>query len=185
MSGKIFTIAAAVLLASCAGQQTDPVEEALRQEICFNMPQAFNNVSFATIELVDSTTFGQELDKRVKLFELKAKVEAEYAESYLAQGKRKNAEVKTESVKYCQEVLAALDSLRGALGSRIDDVAYYDYVFSARAAGKDGNMEFNQSWASITPSYEVIGLASKQADVHKGLGKVIPGYLDIVKVDSE
>lgn len=104
---------------------------------------------------------------------------------YISAGKPKNAAVKEESMKKDITIIQCLDSLAITIGDQLDDIAYYDYKFSAMAKSQSSSMEFRDSYAAITPDFEVIGMTAKERDLHKGLGKVIPGYLEILKGESE
>lgn len=177
---SILAAAAALLLVSCAPKTPDPVEQAICTEISA-MPQGFTKVSVTSYERVDSTTFAQEFERRVKLFEAKRDADSKFLLKYLQEGKNRNAAIKNESYVRDLMILKGLDSLRAVCADIMDQVAYYDYVFDADASGEEGKMYFRQANAAITPDYQVIGMTSQQKDLHKGLGKVIPGYLELVK----
>ena len=185
MKRALLFTAALVLLASCSGKPADPVEEAITSEIITNMSEGFTDVKIYKVEKIDSTTFGQELERRRHLFETKREVDEKYMNKYIAAGKPKNAAAKEESMKKDQVIIQCLDSLAITLSDILDEVAYYDYKFSAQAKGQNSSMEFRDSYAAITPDYEVIGMTAKEKDLHKGLGKVIPGYLEILKGEPE
>lgn len=185
MKKSIFILASLLMVAACGTKTADPVHEAIKAEISGNMPQKFTDVKIYTVEKIDSTTFRQELDRRKTLFETRRAADEKLILKYNSEGKQKNAALKTESYKKDVFILRDLDSLEVSLADILDDVAYYDYVFSAQASGPDGKMEFRDSYAAITPDMQVIGLTAQKKDLHKGLGKVIPGYLEIVKGEEE
>lgn len=185
MKKHLLVIASVLMAAACGTRTPDPVHEAIKAEISGNMPQKFTDVKIYTVEKIDSTTFRQELDRRKTLFETRRAADEKLILKYNSEGKQKNAALKTESYKKDVFILRDLDSLEVSLADILDDVAYYDYVFSAQASGPDGKMEFRDSYAAITPDMQVIGLTAQKKDLHKGLGKVIPGYLEIVKGEEE
>lgn len=179
---KFFIAAATAVLtlSGCAGEQPDPVRDAIRAEI-LKMDQGFETVRFDSVEKVDSVTFGQELERRKKTFELKRDADEKYMIKYTNQRKPKNAAIKQLSFREDLRILTAIDSLADVMAPVMNDVAYYNYKFSAEARSGSATMRFEGSYAAITPDFELIGMASKLSDVNKGLGKVIPGYLEIVK----
>lgn len=185
MKRSLLFAAVLVLLSSCGTKPADPVEEAITSEIINNMSEGFTSVKIFKVEKIDSTTFGQELERRRHLFETKKEVDGKYMNKYIAAGKPKNAAAKEESMKKDIIIIQCLDSLAVSLEDILDDVAYYDYKFSAQAKSESSSMEFRDSYAAITPDFEVIGMTAKEKDLHKGLGKVIPGYLEILKGESE
>ena len=75
--------------------------------------------------------------------------------------------------------LKGLDSLRTTLEGRLDEIAYYDYVFSGRAETANQATDFAGTYASITPALEVIALSAAQKDLHKSGGRAIPGYVQL------
>ena len=177
--------AAAVLAVSCGGSEPDPVAEAIKAEITTNMAEGFTSVKNITYELVDSTTFAQEFERRIKTFEVKRDADGKYLLKYTREGKTRNAAIKSDAYKRDLEILRDLDSLHAACAGILDDVAYYDYRFSADAKGDNSVMQFRDAYVAMTPEHEVIGMTAKQKDLHKGLGKVIPGYLGLVKGEEE
>lgn len=185
MKRALLFAAALALLASCSVKPADPVEEAIISEIMDNMAEGFTSVKIYKVEKIDSTTFGQELERRHHLFEVKKEVDEKAMNKYVAAGKPKNAAIKEESMKKDMMIMQCLDSLAITIEDILDDVAYYDYKFSAQAKSQNSTMEFRDSYAAITPDFEVIGMTAKEKDLHKGLGKVIPGYLEILKGESE
>lgn len=176
-------VAAAVLLASCGDKAPGPVEAALNAAIAENLGQELKSVSYASLEKIDSTTFGQELEKRRAVLEQKVKSEEELYVKYKTQGKSTNASIKLEAVTKAKASLARLDSLAGTLTDRLNEVAYYDYTFTAAVKGAEKDVTFKDAWALITPDLEVLGMATSQKSVHKGSGKVIPGYVEMLKED--
>lgn len=184
MKKTIILAAAALVLVSCGQKQTDPVREAVKQYIIDNMSE-YTDVKFNTFEKVDSTTFRQEFEHRKKAFEARRASDEKFIVKYMNEGKQKNATLKTESYRNTLRIIQALDSLEQASAGIIDDIAYYDYKFSASAKGPQGGMDFNDAYASITPDMKVMTMTSNPKDLHKSLGRVIPGYMDVVQGEDE
>ena len=183
---RIFVFAASLLLlASCGGKTVDPIHEAIKGEILGNMDQQFSEVSILKVEKIDSTTFRTEFDRRKDAFATKRDADSDLLIKYMTEGKRRNAEIKSESYRKDLIILRGLDSLEVALADILDDIAYYDYRFSASAKGEGMNMQFRDAYISITPDGRVIGMTAERRDLHKGAGRVIPGYLELVQGSGE
>lgn len=180
----IFAASAALVFAGCASAPKDPVKDAIKAEI-LRMEQGFTSVRFDSVEKIDSVTYGQELERRVKTFELKRDADQQFLVKYSSQHKPKNAAIKQFSYIEDLRILKALDSLGTVIAPISGNVAYYNYKFSAQAKGESSTMKFVDAYVAITPSNEVIGMASKLGDVNKGLGKVVPGYMDIVRSEEQ
>ena len=178
---KIIIFAAALVLVSCGQKKVDPVKEAVTRYIIDNSSQVIAEVRFNTFEKVDSTTFRQEFDHRKKAFEARRASDEKFVIKYMNEGKRKNAALKTESFKNTLRIIARLDSLEKVSSDILDEVAYYDYKFSGQARGKSGSTDFVDTYLTITPDLKVMSMTSNPKDLHKSLGRVIPGYLEAVE----
>lgn len=185
MKKYIALFAAALLMASCSDKAPDPVEEAIVREI-MSMDEAFTKVLVKSgIVKVDSTTFRTELQRRKDAFDHKIKVESDLIVKYSAQNKRNNAERKRKALIRDYEIVRGLDSLENVLGARLDDVAYYEYVFTAEASNEEKRMTFKDAYAAVTPDGRPLGVASSSKDLHKRMGIAIPGYLEVLHGDAE
>ena len=186
MRHSLIIFVSVLLLAACGGSKTDPVKEAIKGEIMGNMAQDFISVDVTFVEKIDSTTFRTELDRRKKAFTTKRDADGEFLLKYMQEGKRRNAAIKNESYVNDLRILQGLDSLGIKHADILDDVAYYDYRFSATAKGKDVTMQFRDAYIAITPDGQVISMTAERRDLHKSAGRVIPGYYELVKgLDEE
>ena len=182
---KIIPFAILLLLSGCTDRTPDPVSEAVISEIMSYDPN-FTKVKLLELVKLDSTTFGQEIERRRRIFESKKKSDEQSLLKYTAVKKNKNAALKQESLKRDVAILAGLDSIKMSISERLDDVAYYEYRFNAEAVSEGGKTLFKDSYAALTPDGKLLGIASKQDDLHKNMGVVIDGYLELVKgVDTE
>lgn len=161
---------------SCA-QTPDPLQEALQTYILKGQEGTFRLYS---IEKIDSTTFRTEFEHRQNVFELKLQEETKLFENYYFQNKRKNADRHWEAMERTREVMKGLDSLRAALAGRMDEIAYYDYVFSGRAETATAATDFRDTYVSMTPQLEIISMTTERRDLHKAGGRAIPGYLQML-----
>ena len=165
------------LASGCAKEQPDPVRDALGAHILGGREGTFR---LYTLEKIDSTTFRTEFEHRQNVFDLKLQEETKLHESYYWQNKPKNAARHWDAIVRTQKALKGLDSLRAVMADRMDEIAYYDYVFSGRAETADQATDFANTYASITPALEVIALSAAQKDLHKSGGRAIPGYLEML-----
>ena len=165
-----------VLAVGCA-KTPDPVQEALNAYILKDQEGTFR---LYNIEKVDSTTFRTEFERRQNVFDLKLQEETKLYENYALQRKMKNAERHWDAIQRTHEVIKGLDSLRASMEGRMDEIAYYDYVFSGRAETGDAATEFRDTWFSITPALEIITMTAERKDLHKAGGRAIPGYLKML-----
>ncbi len=166
-----------ILAAGCAKKAPDPVEEALSAYILRGQQGTF---LVYTLEKIDSTTFRTEFEHRQNVFELKLQQENKLFEDYYFQNKKKNAERHWQALERTREVMKGLDSLRTVMEGRMDDIAYYDYVFSGRANTADAITEFRDTYVCMTPELEIIAMTTERKDLHKAGGRAIPGYLQML-----
>ena len=181
-----FTVSLALLagaVLSCGPKQADPMEQALAEKI----QQAVGGeakVKVYSMEVVDSTTFRTELERKFKIFNLKIEQNRKFYETYLKEGKPKNAELKSKAIRKDQEILKGLEAIQERLGERLDEVAYYDYKFTASAVLKSGRENYNDYFCAITPDGRVLGISSDQNAIHKGTSSVIPGYKALLELSD-
>ncbi|MCR4860620.1 MAG: hypothetical protein K5910_08165 [Bacteroidales bacterium] len=169
------------VFASGCKEEPDPLRDALGSYILGGREGSFRLYS---IEKIDSTSFRTEFERRQNVFDLKLQEETKLYENYTFQRKPKNAARHWEAIRRTQEVIKGLDSLKAGFEGRLDEIAYYDYVFSGRAVTDDNYAEFTDAYASITPAFEVISLTSERKDLHKAGGRAIPGYLQMLGKES-
>ena len=182
MKNIVKLLALCFLVAGCAKEAPDPVRDALGAYILAGREGTFR---LERIEKIDSTTFRTEFERRQNVFDLKLRQETKLYEGYLSQNKPKNAARHLEAIQRTREVMKGLDSLRAVMEGRMDEIAYYDYVFSGRMDTDNTYSELQQAYASITPALEVISMTADQKDLHKAGGRAIPGYLQMLGATPE
>ena len=165
-----------VLAAGCA-KTPDPVEEALGAYILRGREGSFRLYS---LERIDSTTFRTEFERRQNVFDLKLREETWLYESYVLQNKPKNAARHWDAMQRTREVMKGLEDLRAGMEGRMDEIAYYDYMFSGKAETDDAVTEFKDACFCITPSLEIFTMTAERKDLHKAGGRAIPGYLEML-----
>lgn len=162
---------------ACSGKQDNPVEAAIAAKATESMTDA--SFKLYTLELIDSTTIGVELDRRIETLNLRLKQNYTLEEKYRKEGKRLNAEKKLQDIENDRENITKAYALRESLAGSLNDVAYYDYKFSGQAKSKEAVMNYKDAYATVTPDFKVLTLSARQEDLHKGTGAAIPGYKEI------
>lgn len=185
MKKTVLIATAALVLASCGQKKSDPVKDAITQYVSTNVSEDYTKFSFNTIEKIDSTTFREEFEHRKKAFEARRASDEKFILKYTQEGKQKNAILKTESFRNTLRIISGLDSLENVSSAILDDVAYYDYKFSGVATGSGARLDFTDAYVTVTPDYQILSMTTNQKDLHKSTGRVIPGYLDVVKGEDE
>lgn len=177
---KTAILAAALLLAAGCSQKPapDPFREAVSAKIVESMGRDMK-VSFYSFEKVDSTTYGTELEHRKTAFNKKLGIDRERYEQFLMERKPKNTQKKKEDMETDLRFLEGLDRIGEEIADRLDEVAYYDFHFSGKAKSPEGDVEFEDWWASISPEGEVLCMLKGKKGLHNALGRVLPGYLDL------
>ena len=165
-----------VLAAGCA-KTPDPLQEPLGDYILQGREGTFR---LYRIEKIDSTTFRTEFEHRQNVFDLKMQEETKLYDSYVRQNKPKNAARHWDAIQRTREVMKGLDSLKSGMEGRLDEIAYYDYVFSGRVDIGSRYSEYPEAYACITPAREVITVTTDRKDLHKAGGRAIPGYLQML-----
>ena len=170
---------------SCTPKKTDPMEQALAEKILQAVGEE-GKVRVYSMEAVDSTTMRTELERKFKIYNLKIEQNRKFYETYMKEGKPKNAELKSKAILKDQEILKGLEAIQQRLGERLDEVAYYDYKFTASVSLKSGKTNYNDYFCAITPDGKVLGISSDQNAIHKGTSSVIPGYKALLEfADAE
>lgn len=174
---RLFVLAcAAAMLAACSEPKAeDPAVTAIKSSIA-GIVGDDAKITVFSFEKMDSTTFGQEIEHRLGVQKMAEVQNAKYANKYNAVGKSQKSLKKRALMERNKEIAAGLEAIRARMADSLDVVAYYDYKFSGKAEKEDTVTEFNEYWASVTPSCEVLNINPKQKGLHTNLGKVIPGY---------
>ena len=180
---KSFIFAAALVLAAACTPEKDPFQLALENAIAEKYGEG-TKVRIEICERVDSTTFGQELAYRQKVFDLRLAQNQKLLTKYRDQGKPNAAQKKREAILHDNEVIAGLAQMSETLGAKLDEIAYYDYCFSGRVTLNGSSKELKDYYATVTPEGEVMNFDAHQKYLHKPMGHIIPGYVELVKGDD-
>ncbi|MBO4570613.1 MAG: hypothetical protein J5699_01645 [Bacteroidales bacterium] len=166
-------------LSACT-KEKDPYLAALETEIAGRLGEGAK-VNIEIFSLIDSTTFGEELKYRQEVFDLRLKQNMKLLERYKQGGFVNSAVDKRNAINHDHEVIAGLADMERSLEPILGNVAYYDFCFSGSAKKGDSRAVYKEYYASITPQGEVVSIDSNKKTLHKALGRVIPGYLELVK----
>lgn len=181
MKRILFVLAA--LTSLCACSQDDPVKDAISAKVA-EIVGGEPKVSIYTVEKIDSVTFGQQLDMTDKLFAVIRKQNEKFYFKYMSQNLFNEALDKRASLVKNDYVIEGLKAIRERMADSLDVVAYYDYKFSGKAKKADGVTEIPEAYASIKPDGTLISLEPDKDRLHNGLGKVIPGYSELLDADK-
>lgn len=177
---------AAALMGSCGGGKTvlSEQEEAVIAELGKDAGEGFE-FSFTSFEKIDSTTMGEEIQRRIDAFQDVLVQNYRLYNSYVQNRKPKNAARKEQSIKLDTRMLEMLNTYKRDMGDDLGKVAYYDYRFSGEGKSEGAVYRYQEAYAAITPDNRIIGISSSLKNLHRATGKVIPGYSEILGGESE
>ena len=164
-------------LAACGPKQSDPVKDAIRGKVEAQLGE-LKSLSFTNLELVESSTFGEEIARRRSTIELRRKQNIKLAEGYQANGKVLNANAKLEAALKDKAVLKGIEAIEKRLANH-DSLGVKEldiYKFSAVARTTEGSTDINDMFIAITPASEIVAMDYKKENLLKSSGSLIPGY---------
>lgn len=175
-------------LVSCGqgDRQLDLFERAIESEI-IRLAGTDAEVEFSVCERIDSTTLGEELVFRKRLIEARRDQNLLLSEQYARQKKRTNARLRREAAQKDSEVLVGIDSIRVRLAAAdsLDIICHYDYLVAGEARTADGITAIPEHYACISADGTLLTFTPEKRKLHYGVGKVIPGYIRILKRGSD
>ena len=185
MKRTLILLLATLAFASCGSNyDNDPVAQALTAHILATNP-AGCKFSLTDLQLVDSTDFATEFAHREEVFKRQIEKNESLYIRYKTDGQPKNAALKLQAMKNGVRILMGIDSLRAAMEANLSQTAYYDYQFSGHLIKGRQSADYNGWWFTLTPSGEVLVVVSDRKDLHKSGGKAIPGYMELLKGESQ
>lgn len=185
MKKIVFALLLFLALVSCGNKSgsDDPVQASLKAFLFEKYPD-FENISFDTIEAVDTAYFNDELIRREKLFALRMTQDDALYKKFVQEGKQKNAQLRYDNLLQDIRIKNGLDSIRASMGDSVNDIAFIIFQFSGSAVGGDKTTYFKETLAALTPDNEVINIAPKLNELFKATGRVIPGYRQLLKNEA-
>ena len=182
---RVLLFLALAAVTACSGKyDNDPVAQALTTHILASSPEGCKFM-LTELQKVDSTDFATEFDHRKEVFNRQIAKNEELYVRYKTDGQPKNAALKLQAMKNGVRILMGIDSLRNAMEASLSQTAYYDYRFSGHLTRGRQSADYNDWWFTITPSGEVLVVVADRKDLHKSGGKAIPGYMELLKGESQ
>lgn len=172
-------LCAALAVCACTQKEPDPVAEAIAAELTKDIDQPFD-ISVHNLQLLDSTTFATEFQRRISIYDIRLQQNTERLEKYIRQGMKKNATLMYDELKKDTKIYNELIGLKEMMGEDTLKIAYYDYSFTYGGKVGSSKLSDKQAWATVTPECKVLTCVSDQRDLHKATGLVIPGYKELL-----
>ena len=137
-------------------------------------------VDFEVFKCIDTVTFAEEVYVRRHIQELKMEKELEFRDDYRSRGMRTNARRKDSSIAHCRAVIEGLDSIALSRIAQKDSVVYRDFYVVGTADTGSSVLRFDPIFVCIDSDGQVAASSSNRPDLHKTMGKSIPGYMDML-----
>ena len=179
-AGAVCALVAAV--AACDGKKVeDPVKTAIQAAVAEQLGEV-QKMDFVTLELVDSSTFAQEIERRRSTLETRHQQNVRIAGNFESENKPRNAQKAWEKAGQDEKNLEGLSRIEERMASHdsLGLTELYIYKFSAYAKLVSGTKsEMRDFYAGITPDGRVVGLSQKELAIYKGTGALLPGYREL------
>ena len=176
---KSALFAAAIAAAGCSTGPLSPEQQAIVDAIQQNNRQV-ENITFSLLEKIDSASLGEELDRRINLFETKIEVETGFIRKYSKKGMPANRQKHVQGRKQAQSILKAVKELAESLEDSRDSIIYRTYIFSCKGNFTDGaKFRCEKEYINITSDGKAYNM-SPEDERHMNMGFTIPGYSDLL-----
>lgn len=179
MKRLLIISAAVILLAGCTPKPSyTPLQKAVVDYVAESVgPDA--KLSFNSIEVADSLTYGQLYEQRVKAFRVKLDQDIKFVNRYKSKKMPVNADKHQKSVEKDKTILSALEKMD--ISDIADNIVCYDMVFSGKADSPSQTTVFEEFYAAVTPDGKILATNDSKKGLHKGFGKYLPGYTEILR----
>lgn len=188
ISNIVLCFLAVTLLCSCGGSKTVLSEEqkAVVAKLAEENGDDFE-FTFSSFEKIDSTTLGQELDRRIEAFNQVLLQNYKLYNSYVENKKPKNAAKKQVSIELDTKMLEMLSKTKKESADKLDEIAYYVYKFSGEGSSTDKEYKYDEVYAAISPApqYHVVAVSSTLRNLQAATGGVIKGYKEILRNSAD
>jgi len=188
----LFLLLAPILyLSSCSEKvptQDDLVkantEEYLKPKL--NDPDSYE---FTRIELIDSVLYSDNIEWRINNFQRQLDDDKEYLKkwssklsTYKLESIEKIVDLTNISIEKNEKILNAIDSIKTSLGSKINDIASYTYLFSYRSNNALGVKVLKEYIIQTEPkpTLNVINMTDDKSKVYNTPNN-FPGYEEMIK----
>lgn len=159
-------------------------EEYLKPKL--NDPDSYE---FARIELIDSVLYSDNIEWRINNFQRQLDDDKEYLKkwssklsSYKLESIEKIVDLTNISIEKNEKILNAIDSIKTSLGSKINDIASYTYLFSYRSNNALGVKVLKEYIIQTEPkpTLKVINMTDDKGKVYNTPNS-FPGYEELIK----
>ena len=182
---SIAVLAALIAVASCAGKKSDPLEDAIVAKLQEQNP-TLERFEITRLESESSVTLGSELARRESIFRTKAKDAGKKAAMYREKNMMVNAKKNGNIQKEAQETLDRFATYRENHAAQLDSVVYNIFRMDGFGRTTDkARIEVKDYYVSVSPSGEVLAIVAPDANPHKNMGRVIPGYFTEILGEEE
>lgn len=179
---KYWYLLATLAVCACGGIEEPAYRASVRDKIVSETGCRPGDVIFTDCEICETVKFGDEIARRKEIFVYRIKVNEKMMDDYVKERKRTNARLKAESIEADRLLLSRLDSLERAHSDILDKVEYYDCRFSARVKlDRYSTYEFRDAHAALDADWKLFAMSSSQKDLRLGMGKLFPGYEELLK----
>ena len=159
-------------------------EEYLKPKL--NDPDSYE---FARIELIDSVLYSDNIEWRINNFQRQLDDDKEYLKkwssklsTYKLESIEKIVDLTNISIEKNEKILNAIDSIKTSLGSKINDIASYTYLFSYRSNNALGVKVLKEYIIQTEPkpTLNVINMTDDKSKVYNTPNS-FPGYEEMIK----
>ena len=178
--------ATALCLASCGGNEPDPLTDAVKAKIAESVKGLPEDVRIDHFELIDSSALGTELSRCKDLFRVKIKRENELYEKYQRNAQYSAASAKVQVIAKAQKHYDGIEELEKKFAAQKDSIIAYHYKLAGRAKNSEGALaKFDEAYVAVTPDNKVLTLVTDKRDLGKVVRHAIPGYMELLGADKE
>lgn len=173
---SIAALAALIAVASCAGKKSDPLGDAIVAKLQEQNP-TLERFEITRLEFDSSVTLDNELFRRESVFRTKEKDAGKKAAMYREKDMKVNAKKNENIQKETQDILERFATYREVHAAQLDSVVYNIYSMDGFGRTTDRvRIDVEDYYVSVSTSSEVLAIVAHNANPHKSMGRVIPGY---------
>lgn len=183
MKKEVLIILAAALLPFAACRQAEDAQAALKEALVEKIKAAnpqLESFRISKVELKSKVLFKNELERRIDLMNSKVKAENSFLDKY--KGYPKATEKHLKSLNTTEAIIRELELYRTANAAKADSLVYYVISFTGSGRTKDGaSVPDTEMLATVSTENLVYNLIPAGGNPYKGMGRVLPGYDEILK----
>lgn len=182
-----------LFLNECIEEKKSPVEENIAKAAADIICESRNGlkpenvtVSFESIAQVDSSTLADEIERRRDIFQLKMERQSILENRYLEKKMKTNARRQHLRMEQSAKIIAGLDSIAFMHDSQRNSVLYRIYFIKGKAETPEEVFPLDGFYAVLTPDGKPLAFTKDRKALHKGTGRLIPGYEEMLsQMDAE